>query len=796
MHDQFLSSLQSFMGKLYDELISKVTADAQKVLQIPTNPNVFFLVTNQEQADHHEQRLKKEHNHDQLPPILFAVAGSGKTQSIFNFMAKNLGHYLVSGRISDSLAHQDSILSPRRGGASADTQWLHELWERPKMKRLESKRGYLSAISKLLCNRQMLMEAWVKSTNTNSSNGHSIYWLLLQTACTPKFDPFVETLKLLMFSVGSYYQPPTENQRTLENLPTIIDEAQNELDPFWDDQIPLVDFMEAVWELGNLFSISGTSLRIKDCRKVVSDAAIYVTLPQPFEHQISSLLRVFRFLIRPQELSRFTENLIHRVLEHYNSGPREQQLSDLLQGTDLKKMLGDFHFTEALRKAEFAKNESMRKLLEDSKTFLIPILGLIYQRDIYEVYMREKNGSIENESIENSLRIIFKDYNQRRWWQVPGDAFVDAATNDSGSDLEVLLLEEFMPSSLADTSDLALNLVSSDQGFSALFGVHIQRLLRKIAYFCSLGPDTFEYEFWRIACPETMVFQSTEDADGRETFFQQAKDLLRKHVNAESRVASEWQFAADKVAGEFRQAFEEKDDRSAETRRCRITRYSALFRGRIRWSTVYIEHVFASYLKTMVVETQTSSTSRYNSTDTHTGGTVQTDPSIPGFAAEGEPMFETVTNLTSSEKPFRIEQIAKDAAELIKSSLKGRIRQLQSNGHHILLRDLYFTAVRADLMHRPSIYPRDTSARMITEGFALLDPAEPRHAGSTYAPKQKLSEPIVVDAVTEYLRDRESDDEDNLENVLRNFLFDSQDDASSFGKAAEYYFAWVRAPNS
>ena len=47
----------------------------------------------------------------------------------------------------------------------------------------------------------------------------------------------------------------------------------------------------------------------------------------------------------------------------------------------------------------------------------------------------------------------------------------------------------------------------------------------------------------------------------------------------------------------------------------------------------------------------------------------------------------------------------------------------------------------------------------------------------------------MVDVAIEYLHHMESDDEDNLESVLRNPLFDNQDDASSFGKAAEYYFA-------
>lgn len=96
-------------------------------------------------------------------------------------------------------------------------------------------------------------------------------------------------------------------------------------------------------------------------------------------------------------------------------------------------------------------------------------------------------------------------------------------------------------------------------------------------------------------------------------------------------------------------------------------------------------------------------------------------------------------------------------------------------------------------MHNPIIFLTDDPASMITEGFALLDPD-----GSTYAPKQRLTEPITEDAVIEYLRDKElggtaerqdEDEDDSLENVLRNLLFDNQDDASSFGKSTEYYFA-------
>ena len=57
----------------------------------------------------------------------------------------------------------------------------------------------------------------------------------------------------------------TETPGTLKKLPTIIDEAQNELDPFWDNEPPLTHFIGAVEALGHVFSISEISLRMKGC---------------------------------------------------------------------------------------------------------------------------------------------------------------------------------------------------------------------------------------------------------------------------------------------------------------------------------------------------------------------------------------------------------------------------------------------------------------------------------------------------------------------------------------------------
>ena len=251
--------------------------------------------------------------------------------------------------------------------------------------------------------------------------------------------------------------------------------------------------------------------------------------------------------------------------------------------------------------------------------------------------------------------------------------------------------------------------------------------------------------------------------------------FLRYHAgNTKTLKAEDIESAAQKANRDFRKALESESEKMGS---CRITRYSALFRGRIRWSIIYIEHTFVSYLKSLDLESVSPNSCR------------------TGFVGVEQPTFKTATNLALPDESSWTKEKAEEAANYIKLRLKRRVKHLKEKDHYLLLKDLYSTAIRAVLMHEPTIFPTDKLARMITEGFAILDPG-----GSSYAPNQKPAEPIAVDAVMEYLRDKglrqmeegqDKDEDDSLENVLRNLLFDNQDDASSFGKSTEYYFAWV-----
>ena len=134
---------------------------------------------------------------------------------------------------------------------------------------------------------------------------------------------------------------------------------------------------------------------------------------------------------------------------------------------------------------------------------------------------------------------------------------------------------------------------------------------------------------------------------------------------------------------------------------------------------------------------------------------------------------------------------------IVKRALRIRLKQLEQRPgpeHTDMLEDLYWTAIRADLMHKPCILRDTTSGELITRGFAQLDSLskgadEPGRERTVL--KQALAEPLAITSIIEHLRAGEQGG-DRHKRMLERLLFDNQDDASSFGKSAEFYLAWVR----
>ena len=106
------------------------------------------------------------------------------------------------------------------------------------------------------------MTMWIRQRNLE----YRIYWLLVQTICTPAYDPFKETLELRM--LFDELQNLPDYPPAFESIGTAIafmDEAQYELEPFWNGRPSVESLIRAT----DMSSVAGTSLRLKECRKVI-----------------------------------------------------------------------------------------------------------------------------------------------------------------------------------------------------------------------------------------------------------------------------------------------------------------------------------------------------------------------------------------------------------------------------------------------------------------------------------------------------------------------------------------------
>ena len=494
-------------------------------------------------------------------------AGCGKTQSIFDHLAAEWGYYLISGRIPDSLSHIDSILGSYHGGAPADTQWLYKLF-----KRLESNtsrlppESYCLAIQVLLANREDFMTMWIRQTNSE----YSIYWLLFQTICTPVYDPFKERLELrMLFDKFQIFPRAFESTRT----PTaVMDEAQYELEPFWNGRPSVESFIRAT----DKSSVAGTSLRLKEYRKIICNDSVnaHYVMPDYLSRTVAALSNHVLVLISPGQTSRFANRLAHRVLrflEDNNPESGEWKWVHLIENTKLMNILGEFYFTETLNTA---KDKSIRKYLEEGKDFFIRY----YRDQLSNEFVPSMESHKKGRLTEDSLTEVFTLVHSRLW---PPPALFPESDNNillTQWNLHNSLTKRIWSSFLYKISPTRFHLILSNPVFSNLLNAHTQRLLRRIGYFCSLDHLTTRYEFWRIACPETIVFQNTEYTEGKKEFYSWAVALLKSHaVNTKTPKVDDFESAAQEAVRGLRKCF-----KSDNSRLYYITGYDILFRGRIR----------------------------------------------------------------------------------------------------------------------------------------------------------------------------------------------------------------------
>lgn len=282
--------------------------------------------------------------------------------------------------------------------------------------------------------------------------------------------------------------------------------------------------------------------------------------------------------------------------------------------------------------------------------------------------------------------------------------------------------------------------VPRDQAFTDLFKGHARRIILKMDYLARIDATTSRYSLWE-------VYALASSTTSKKAFYSKVKLLLIK-VGHERLLQGVVDF------------FVESNNSSIGETETQVPEFllatSELFAGRIRWSTFFIECILLQY-------------------------------------------FAAVDEAADDSGQVNAKHLIKNAAQIaereIISQLQARLKELEKKGHHLLLRDLYLTAVRADLMNRPWTLMDKESAQMITEGFAILKTSA---AGSEDGLRQELSEPLTIRAIIDYLRKAETavDRQSKHVRVLEQLLFDVQDSHTAFGEVTEYYLGWVSIEHS
>ena len=300
------------------------------------------------------------------------------------------------------------------------------------------------------------------------------------------------------------------------------------------------------------------------------------------------------------------------------------------------------------------------------------------------------------------------------------------------------------------------NTVSSYQRFHDLVHHHIKKIIDQAYYLDDL--DSYfvdKYQLWETFMPDDSFLL-------KKKIFQILKGLRScSQVGLTSVVFG--------IIGCCSETFQERSGVNDL-----LTRTSALFRGRFRWSTILIECIFIEVLRRMDTLFEERNPHRLEN-DVHVYYWINYEDLERG----AEYLRRSIRDL--------IEDESRRAQLMIKQQLQYRIKTLQRKGHHYLLEDLFATAVRADLMHQLCIFRNLESAKMVTNAFALLL----NSTAEAHELRKELAEPLAVDAIIEYLRDSESGTKHRYEEYLRELLYHTQDDDSAFGKVTEFYIAWV-----
>ena len=293
--------------------------------------------------------------------------------------------------------------------------------------------------------------------------------------------------------------------------------------------------------------------------------------------------------------------------------------------------------------------------------------------------------------------------------------------------------------------------VTSDDQFHTLCHRHIDKLVSRMGYLLHLGGATEHYELWMILTPG-------DSNDQKLDFYQRFTNFLKTEMNLQQ---ISLQDAVSRLAMTLKTTICSSKDLAGSLTED-IIECSLPVRGRYRWNILFIERMLAKLLECLMPVPLSKPVRLNDAINRH----------------------QIRTNLSTLYT-----SASKSAQQTIETQLRERIEELKRVGHYdFLIKDLYQTAVRSHLLHRPNIFQDRKSARLLEAGIARLKPLSRKAVGNEPSLEQELSEPLVLKAVIKHLRMEQG----RHEQILRELLYDNQDDPSMFGKATEYYLGWVR----
>lgn len=280
---KFESGLNYFLLEQYNLGIGRLLHQGWEALHPRGGEDLSFISSGHQPPTH------------SVDTILFAAAGSGKTQQVYDLFCNKYGHYISAADMVENSVEEEidsSVqcteddtetlmrLKSRGGGASRDTMLLYK-YSYPSEFYPALREPLSFAFSRLYENRLRTLEEFLGYPRATPA-----WWLLFQTVCSSTaggYDPFFSTLNILLLTSEFSNNRTSKRDENINNTVcdsvTCIDNAQFSLERNQRDLSTLHHLIVRYRELTGIedksfMILSGTSLNLEKVARVATSAEI------------------------------------------------------------------------------------------------------------------------------------------------------------------------------------------------------------------------------------------------------------------------------------------------------------------------------------------------------------------------------------------------------------------------------------------------------------------------------------------------------------------------------------------